>query len=104
MAPRCLALSFLASALVSIVGCGGAPAAQATTATQGSAADEGAAPDASLGQTEKRLQGKWEIVKYSLFSRSLVRTPYSVCSELVSGGTVLMALLIDGPLEVDCSE
>ena len=64
MAPRCLALSFLASALVSIVGCGGAPAAQATTATQGSAADEGAAPDASLGQTEKRLQGKWEIVKY----------------------------------------
>src|SRR5687768_7995009 len=49
------------------------------------------------------LMSKWETVKYNL-SDSLVRTPYSVCSELVSGGTVLTGLLIDGPLDVDCSE
>ncbi|MEJ7728910.1 MAG: hypothetical protein WKG00_06825 [Polyangiaceae bacterium] len=67
MAHRCLALAFLASTLVSTmgVGCGGASTEPAMPAKETAAHSGGAAAaGASLGHTEKRLQGKWEIVKY----------------------------------------
>jgi hypothetical protein len=64
MAHRCLAFTLLTSAVVYSLGCGGAPAEPVTPSAEAGAASESSAPDGSLGNTEKRLQGKWEIVKY----------------------------------------
>lgn len=64
MAHRCLALTLVAS-IVSLAACGGAPAEPSTAASDASDGEKApAAGEASLGHTEKRLQGKWEIVKY----------------------------------------